>query len=328
MNASAKKPAAVKVELNPWYMVNNDTRELHFLSYLKHVKEISVVENEEIEPLCIVVNGHVLGVIDPYDGWETSSISWRGRMVPTIRSLQPEVVFKYQYRRGADYPRGTVSAGYPCLREIEVPTDLLTRARAIDVTARMRVNHDYLWGSDIDWMLARSSVVEQAKALHEAGYNCRFGFASVEQYESELWDCQVGFDWRGAGYLTHRLIEYIRAGVVPITCPFGEEWPVREDVILEDGVHGIFCSEPREFASEAKSLLRDPAKLRTIRRNLLDLWQDKLAPSAQGLWIWQKLRVAQMVHQVAALKKALRKSHRFRGQYQNVDTQAKVKRMI
>jgi hypothetical protein len=324
MNASANKPAAVKVELNPWYMVNDDTRELHFLSYLKHVKEINVVENEDVEPLSIVVNGHVLAVIDPYDSWEGCSISRCGRMVPTIRALEPRVVFKYQCRRGADYPRGTVSAGYPCLREIDVPENLLTRARPIDVTARMRVNHDYLWARDVEWMLARSTVVEQAELLSESGYNCRFGFASVEQYEAELWDCQVGFDWRGAGYLTHRLIEYIRAGVVPITCPFGEEWPVREDVVLEDGVHGIFCSDPKEFAGEAKSLLRDSAKLQRIRRNLLDLWLEKLAPAAQGFWIWQKLRAAQMVYQVAALKKALAKSHQFRARFQDVHTKAKV----
>lgn len=328
MNVSANNPAAVKVELNPWYMVNNDTRELHFLSYLKHVKEIRVVENEDLEPLSIVVNGHLLAMIDPYDSWEGCSINRRGRIVSTVQSLEPCIVFKYQYRRGADYPRGTISAGYPCLREIDVPPDLLTRPRPIDVTARMRVNHDYLWGRDVEWMLARSAVVEQAKVLSEEGYNCRFGFASGEQYESELWDCRVGFVWRGAGHLTHRLIEYIRAGVVPITCAFGEEWPVREDVVLEDGVHGIFCSDPQEFAGEAKSLLRDPAKLQRIRRNLLDLWQEKLAPAAQGFWIWQKLKAAQRGYQVAALKKVLAKSQRFSARFQNVDTQAKVKRMI
>jgi hypothetical protein len=303
MNGEADKRKAVKVELNPWYRVNDELRALHFLSYLKHVKEISVVENEDISPLAIVVNGQVLGVIDPYDGWETSSIRRRGYMVPTIRSLKPRVVFKYQCRRGADYPRGTVSAGYPCLREIVGPQDLLTRARPINVTARMRVNHDYLWAADVPWMLARSAIVEQAKLLSTEGYNCRFGFASVEQYESELWNAEVGFDWRGAGYLTHRLIEYVRAGVVPITCPFGEEWPVREDVVLEDGVHGIFCSDPKEFASEAKSLLRDAAKIRKIRRNLVDLWQEKLAPAAQGCWIWRKLQAAQTGSQVAALKR-------------------------
>ena len=86
LNTKQTGRAPVKVELNPWYRVNGDKRRLHFLSYLKHVNEITVVENEAVRPLAIVVNGQVLGVIDPYDGWETSSISQRGRMVPIIRA--------------------------------------------------------------------------------------------------------------------------------------------------------------------------------------------------------------------------------------------------
>ena len=280
------------VELNPWYKVNGDPRRLHFLPYLRHVKEICVVENQAIEPLCIVMDGQVLAFVDPYDGWETSSISRNGRMVESILKLKPEVIFKYQWRREVDYPCGTISAGYPCLRQIPQPANLLARDRHVDVTARMRVNRDYLWGVDAPWMIARSDIVDQARLLAEEGYNCRFGFTSGEQYECELWNSKVGFDWRGCGYLTHRLIEYIRAGVVPITCPFGEEWPVREDVVLEHEVHGIFCSDPKQFANEARLLLADPAKVQKIRRNLLELWQEKLSPPAQGKWIWEKLRAA------------------------------------
>lgn len=303
MNAETYEPSTVRIELNPWYMVNYETRRLHFLSYLKHVKEICVVENEEIEPLCIVVNGQALGFIDPYDGWETSSISHQGRMVESILALNPRVVFKYQWRRGIEYPGGTISAGYPCRRQIAPPENLLTRTRPVDVIARMRVNRDYVWDVDLPWMIARTGIVEQARLLNGEGYNCRFGFASAEQYDSELWNAKVGFDWRGSGYLTHRLVEYIRAGVVPITCPFGDEWPVREDVVLEDGIHGIFCSDSSEFANEARLLLADPAKIREIRRNLFDLWQEKLSPAAQGRWIWEKLKAALIPNQVEELNR-------------------------
>ena len=96
--------------------------------------------------------------------------------MPIIRALKPRVVFKYQCRRGADYPLGTVSAGYPCLRQVERPQNLLSRARTIDVSARMRVNHDYLWDVDVPWMLARSAIVEQAQRLSREGYDTRFGF--------------------------------------------------------------------------------------------------------------------------------------------------------
>ena len=290
MNTKPDRPAAVRIELNPWYMVNDTPRQFQFLSYLRQVKEVCVVENENVVPLLILVDGQVLGMVDPYDGWETCSPRHQGRMVEMIAEFQPRVVFKYQWRRGVDYPHGTISAGYPCFRQVTQPEDLLTRDRPIDVIARMRVNQDYVWDVDLPWMIARSTIVEQAELLSRAGCNSAFGFAPAEQYEAELWNAKVGFDWRGSGYLTHRLVEYIRAGVVPITCPFGEEWPVREDVVLEDGVHGIFCSEPKQFANEAKLLLADNAKLNRIRRNLLELWQEKLCPAAQGKWIWDKLK--------------------------------------
>ena len=85
-------------------------------------------------------------------------------------------------------------------------------------------------------------------------------------------------------------MEYIRAGVVPITRPLGEEWPIREDVILQDGIHCVFCPDPADFAREASKLLLDRAKLARIRRNLMELWQEKLCPAAHGLWIWEKLK--------------------------------------
>ena len=287
----------VRVELNPWYKVGKEMRRLELMSYLAHVNEICVVENDGIPWFSITVNGRVLGLVDPSDGWESASPSHEGYMVPHIRDLKPSVVFKYQWRRGSDYPPGTISAGYPCLRQVACPSDLLTRPRPIAITARMRVNHEYHWAVDEQWMIARSLIVEQAELLEQEGYNSKWGFVAADQYVSELWDAQIGFDWRGAGFLTHRLIEYIRAGVVPITQPFGEDWPVREDVILEDGIHCVFCSDPRKFASEARLLLADQAKLKKIRSNLIELWREKLCPVAQGYWVWEKLKAALVVSQ-------------------------------
>jgi hypothetical protein len=284
----------VKLELNPWYMVNEDRRRFEFLDYLGHVDEICVVENQEIRSRCIVVNGRVLAVVDPYDDWEFVHLGDYG--------AKPPIIFKYQWCRAGDYPPGTISAGYPCVRNVPCPADLLTRNRPIDFTARMRCNHDYRWGVDVQWMVARSLIVEEAERLGRAGYSSRWGFVPGDQYVSELWDAQIGFDWRGAGYLTHRMIEYIRAGVVPITRPFGKEWPVREDVILEDGIHCVVCLDPTQFAHEAKLLVADKAKIEKIRRNLLKLWQEKLCPVAQGYWIWGKLKAALALQQDGALR--------------------------
>lgn len=282
----------VKVELNPWYLVNLVPRRLEILPFLDHVNEISVVENMAVPPLCIVVNGRVLGLVDPFDDSGTASPCDFGSTLQRIREFGPSLIFKYQWRQGVDYPPGTISAGYPCSRQVTSPKDLLNRPRPIDITARMRVNRDYHWAEGAQWMIARSQIVEQAQLLEREGYSSKWGFVHIESYLAELWDAQIGFDWCGAGYLTHRLIEYIRAGVVPITRPMGKEWPVREDVILEDGVHCIFCSNPAKFAHEARLLLADRVKLEEIRRNLIELWTDKLCPAAQGHWIWQKLKGA------------------------------------
>jgi len=280
----------VRIELNGWYPVNQERRRFEFLEYLGQVKDICVVENENIASLCIVVNGRVLGLVDPYDRWETGSPGDEGAIVQRIRELNPALIFKYQLRRGIHYPTGTISAGYPCARQVLCPTNLLTRPRRIDIMARMRVNNDYHWGADEEWMLDRSHIVEEAKLLAREGYDCKTELVPQEQYVTELWDAQVGFDWRGVGYLTRRIIEYIRAGVVPIMQPFGQEWPVREDVVLEDGIHGVFCSNPREFAVEARLLLADRVKIKKIRNNLVELWREKLSPVAQGYWIWEKLK--------------------------------------
>jgi hypothetical protein len=280
---------SVRIEVNPWYPVNEEKRQFEFLAYLRHVNEVSVVENEDVPPLCIIANGRVLGIVDPYDHWELGD---EGFIVERIRELKPAVIFKYQLRRGILYPPGTISAGYPCLMQVPCPANLMTRPRPTDVTARMRVNHDYHWGADKQWMLDRSRIVEEARILGREGYESKSGRIPRDQYVAELWDTQVGFDWRGVGYLTRRIIEYIRAGVVPITRPFGDEWPLREDVILEDGIHCIFCPEPGQFASEARSLLADRAKIKRIRSNLVELWRQKLCPVAQGYWIWEKLKAS------------------------------------
>jgi hypothetical protein len=284
--------AKVRVELNPAYKVNHVSRPLEILPWLQHVNEISVVPNGDLPPLSIVVNNRVIAVVDPFDEFDLNSPCDEGSTIQRVKDLQPSLIFKYQWRRGVDYPPGTISAGYPCVQDVVRPSDLLTRSRSIAVTARMRVNGDYHWAADTEWMKARTRIATQAKLLAHLGHKTKRGLVSTADYIAELWDAQIGFEWCGRGYLTHRLIEYIRAGVVPITRPLGAEWPIREDVILEDGVHCVFCPDPFRFAQEASRLLLDPQKIARIRRNLLKLWEEKLCPKAQGYWLWSKLEPA------------------------------------
>ena len=280
----------VQVELNPTYKVNQFTRRLAILSWLREVDEISVVENSESPPLAIVVNNRVVAVVDPYDEPGLNSPCDPSSTLQRIHDLKPLLILKYQYQRGVDYPPGTISAGYPCAKNVVCPPDLLTRQRSIAIAARMRVNGDYHWGTNTEWMLARSRIVDQARLMRYLGHTTRCGFTADSDYTAELWDTQIGFEWRGNGYLTHRLIEYIRAGVVPLTRPLGREWPIREDVILEDGVHYVVCPDSYRFAQEASRLLLDQEKIARIRRNLLTLWEEKLCPKAQGYWLWSKLK--------------------------------------
>jgi hypothetical protein len=283
----------VMVELNPQYKVNGVSRPLETLRFLKHVDEVCVVENGSLPELGIVVNERMIGLVDPYDEWDLTSAFDRWSTIERIKELQPSVIFKYQWRRGEHYPNGTISAGLPCLKDLVPPDDLLTRHRPIDVSARMRGVGEYHWAVPKDeWMVARAHLVVQAEILAREGFCAKRGFVAAAHYASELWDTRIGFDWRGAGYLTHRLIEYIRAGVVPITRPMGNEFPLREDVILEDGVHYVSCSDPGQFANEARRLLADSKKIERMRRNLIELWQQKLCPRAQGYWIWEKLKAA------------------------------------
>ena len=283
----------VQVELNPTYKCSRGTRPLEILPWLREVKEISVVENRDIPQLSIVLNKRVVAVVDPFDEpGMNSAFDDEGSTLQRVKDFQPFLIFKYQWRRGVDYPKGTISAGYPCFRNFERPPDLLTRPRPIAITARMRVNGDYHWARNTDWMIARTRILSQAKLMSNLGHNARWNFSDCSKYAAELWDTQIGFAWSGSGYLTHRIIEYIRAGVVPITRPLGSEWPIREDIVLEDGVHCVFCSDPFDFAREASRLLLDPKKIARIRRNLVTLWEEKLCPKAQGYWLWSKLKEA------------------------------------
>ena len=283
-------PSKITIQLYPSYPINNGRRELPTLRYLRHVKEIRLVESDSVPPLCIEVNGRILGVVDPWDSWKRPSpdrhYQYTRYLLERIKELKPPLIFKYQFRRGVPYLPGTISAGYPCFKRFSGTADLPTRARPIDITARMRTyDHD------------RLHVVEQAKRLGQEGYRIHVDLVDMDQYLADLWNSQIGFDWRGSGMLTYRMIEYIRAGVVPILHPLGSEWPVREDVILEDGVHCVYCSDPNEFANEARRLLADPAKIEKIRRNLLELWDTKLCPEAQGYWTWEKLKAALVASQ-------------------------------
>jgi hypothetical protein len=257
---------------------------------LRQVPEIKVTCASDIPPQCISIGGKVLAV-DDFDAWNSLMPQQGGAFLEWVHSLRPAIIFKLQFRRGADYPAGTVSAGYLChplSYAVTMPSHLESRARSVDVTARMRKGG---YGSpETDWMRQRAEIVSQAKRLADAGLSVTYGKISPEAYHAELPNAQIGFAWRGFGMLSYRPLEYLRAGVIPITEPLGTEWPLREDVILEDDVHCVYCDDPKGFAEAARLLLRDRRKIKRIRRNILDLWRERLCIAAMGRWYWNELR--------------------------------------
>jgi hypothetical protein len=264
------------------------------LEALRLVPGLDVAECGSIPPQCVAVGDEVIAFVDDLDAWQSCSPSHGGEMVEVIRRVNPPVIFKYQYRQGVDYLPGTVSAGYFCVGDVRCPPpDLCDRARPIDVSARMRTGGYGTPELTCDWLQARGALVEEASSLVREGWATRTGKIDRNGYYEELFDTNFGFNWRGCGKLTYRMIEYIRAGVVMITDPLGSRWPVREDIVLEDGVHCIYCEEPRRFAEVARSLRRSPEKIAMIRREVVALWENKLCPGMMGAWYWQKLQEGQ-----------------------------------
>jgi hypothetical protein len=257
---------------------------------LQQVPEIKVTCASDIPPQCISIGGKVLAVVDDFDAWDSLMPERGGEFLEWVHSLRPAIIFKLQYRRGADYPAGTVSAGYLChplSYDVTMPPDLGSRARSVDVTARMRTGG--YESPETDWMRQRAEIVSQTRRLADEGLNVIYGKISPEGYHAELPNAQIGFVWRGFGMLCYRLLEYLRAGVIPITEPLGAEWPLREDVILEDDVHCVHCDDPKRFAEAARLLLRDRRKMKRIRGNILDLWRERLCLAAMGRWYWNEL---------------------------------------
>jgi hypothetical protein len=284
--AAARREGPVFV--NPNRTEGGRSRSLaHVLNALRRVPGLEVSECSSIPPQCVAVGDEVVAFVDDLDAWDSASPDDFGESVEAIRQVSPRLIFKYQYRSGIDYLPGTVSAGYFCAFDVEDrPGDLLHRPRPVDVSARMSSDN---YGGTNAWIEARGILVEEAVRLGREGWQTRIGKIERFEYYRELYDTNIGFNWRGIGKLTWRIIEFMRAGVVMITEPLGPTWPIREDIVLQDGVHCVYCDDPARFGEVALSLLHDPERLAAIRGNALGLWENKLCPEAMGAWFWAKL---------------------------------------
>jgi hypothetical protein len=265
------------------------------LAALSLVPGINVEMSREIPAQCLAVEGRIVGFVDDLDAWDSLANGNSSDLARSVALVKPAIIFKVQFRRGAVYPPGTVSAGYFCHPEAcggAIQNNLLQRHRPIDVTSRMRIG-EYA-GPPQPWMEDRRAIEKEAAALESGGYAAVYRKIPLPDYIDELPDAEIGFHWRGYGRLCYRLIEYISAGVVPVTQPLGGEWPIREDIMIEDGVTCVVCDRPSDFGAVARALLRDRPKLLRIRKNICDLWTGSLALPAMGQWYWERLRRAHL----------------------------------
>jgi hypothetical protein len=289
------------------------SRESYFVTPIfKALQLISEVYNFEVSltpaipAFSIRVDGQIIGFVAHSDYYPLGPYikEW---LAPTDKQIK--IIFKYQfdplwdYGKEIDRPERVVSAGYifPWFEDFDVyntdPVKVLNRERPIDVVAGMTLSRNAATYSKVlpvipllTWSVPRQEIIQESVLLRQQGYRVETDMVPRNIYFNNLFSSKLGFNWSGCGYLTFRILEYICAGVVMITNPLGEDHPIREDVILEDGVHCIFCDNPKQFNHEAVLLLKDPDKMRRIRANVISLWNEKLCLKKMGEFYYQKLK--------------------------------------
>jgi hypothetical protein len=170
--------------------------------------------------------------------------------------------------------------------------DLLTRNRSIDVQATMRHTNSGTPPDPKDWPAwsnARLTLMNGARSMATEGYNTVVHMKPRDVYANSLKDTKLGFIWSASSYLGWKIGEFIQEGVIMITEPLGKDYPLCNNVVLEDGVHCIFEKNPKNFVDVAKELLKDPAKMQEIKTNCLNLWEDKLSQDKIGEWFFKEL---------------------------------------
>ncbi|MEL6864777.1 MAG: glycosyltransferase [Bacteroidota bacterium] len=263
---------------------------------LGQLKGIALVEDDGLPAQCFkVANQEGLIFFDDQDQWYSPFALYPDRLDRYLAQIQPHLVLKLQYRAGAPYPWPSVASGYLYYHQDYLPQikkGIKAAHRPIAVTARMRTGGYTIDRDDLTWMKDRQQVVEQAEQLGKEGWECRTGMTEKAAYFEELPQCQIGFNWQGFGRLNIRIMEYLSAGIVMLTQPLGAEWPLREDVVLEDEVHCLFCARPDDFGKVAKQLLRHPDQLERMRERVIELWEEKLKMEAYGRWLLKQIENA------------------------------------
>jgi len=264
---------------------------LQCLEMVKDECGFNIEWSDDVPPYNIWIEKEPIAYIDIADGFKL-----RKDRKKIIDKFGYKVIFKFHYNVEYDYGEYSnriIPCGlYRWWRNTKFDkNDLLSRERSIDVVALMR-----WWnrGTPIDsmktWAVARRVIIAQAEKLHKKDYTILAGKkVAIDIYEKLLLDTKIGFIWSASAYLGWKIPEFIQQCVVMITESLGKNYPMVNNIIFEDGIHCVFCDDPTLFGQVAIELLNDKERLERIRKNVVELWEEKLAPKKVGKWLYKKI---------------------------------------
>ena len=257
-----------------------------------------IIEEDDKLPLSsISINGKLLAFVSYGDGL--------GICKPHLKIIQDhdyKILFKYHYSPNIydvaniydNIPKHIFACGlWRWWSDIEFDKNcLLNKDRNIDIMSRMICsNRGTRSNSKKSWVIARHTLIEKAKLMAKDGYNVHAGKKiRINEYKDALLNTKIGFLWSASAYLGWKIPEFTQTGVVMITEPLGENYPLVNNAIFEHEKHCVFETNPNNFGKVAKQLLNHPEKLKEIRKNVLELWEEKLHPEKVGSYYYNILK--------------------------------------
>jgi len=202
------------------------------------------------------------------------------------------LIFKWQYDNQENYIRKdgakVIPAGYLMSSHCVSPDDYLPKDedefvykdRIYDISARFSFTHP--WCKGRDWALAREKLQVNAVAMSNRGLHVLANKVSKAEYLTDLSNCKLALNWRGFGMLNFKVAEYIWAGAVMLTMPYGSRYPLVNNVTLEDGVNCVFINSPEEAEQKIMVLISDSKRIEEYRCNICRLWNDNFSLPVLG----------------------------------------------
>ena len=279
----------------------------HIFRALYEVKDIlgfDIVNDSSLPNEFIYVNDKLVGYIAWWD-----SMKFTSKDINNMKENDFKIIFKYHYSPNivnysvyGKYENRIVASGLWRCWEDEpeyIGWDkevLLNQNRDIDIISSMRHYNSGTINlpkeSCPSWVNIRKELKDSAEALNNEGYKTSVKMVSRSSYSNMLRRSKLSYIWSASSYLGWKIPEFIQEGVIMITEPLGKDYPLCNDVIIEDGIHAIFCKDPKEFNNVAKSVLSDEKLMHDIRNNCLTLWETKFNRKSVGTWYHNKIMEA------------------------------------